>query len=153
VARLRLSEKWISGEIASWIDVALPQMIAERDQAKGKALAEIDCKISIINHKLERLRREQRAAVSALLSAEGDIVKLEKSRGALISLDAAKDLVSQALLPVIIAIKRMPESAEDVRERARLSALAEALLSTLRDSAHEVVKEKTPSAEVATAGA
>src|SRR6266481_4164289 len=66
VQRLRQAEKTIAGHISAWLDIALPEVIAERDKAKGKALVEAERKISVINHKVEVLRREQRQAVSAL---------------------------------------------------------------------------------------
>ena len=125
VQRLRSAEKTIAGHIDAWVNTALPQAIAERDKAKGKALLEAERKISVINHKVEHLRREQRQAVSALFDAEGDVVKLEKARGKLITLDEAKDLISKSLVPVCIALRKLPEAATSEDERQRLSAIAE----------------------------
>jgi hypothetical protein len=142
VQRLRASEKAISGEITGWLDVTLPALIEERNKSRGKALIAADRKVAIVNHTISVLRREQRVAIAALLAAERDIVRLEKDRGKLVSLDVAKDLISNALLPAIIAIRRMPESGENDREKARLRVLSESLLAVMRDSARESVQTK-----------
>jgi len=137
VQRLRDSEKAISGEID--------------DKAKGKVLITTERKIAIVNHRISALRKEQRTAIAALLAAERDIVKLEYSRGKLISLDSARDLVSSAILPIIIAVRRMPESGEDDREKTRLRALSESLLAVAREAAREFVQIKLAAAGVSAA--
>ncbi len=141
VQRLRDSEKAISGEIDGWLSVTLPGLVAERDERK----------IAIVNHRISALRKEQRTAIAALLAAERDIVKLEYSRGKLISLDSARDLVSSAILPIIIAVRRMPESGEDDREKTRLRALSESLLAVAREAAREFVQIKLAAAGVSAA--
>ena len=140
VERLRRSEREIALEINDWLSL-LPELAKQRGN-KGKEALDADRKTAIIGHRVMLLRQEQRKAIQAILDGEGAIVKLERARGALISLDQAKNLVSTALMPAIIAIKRMPSSAESEREKARLSALAESLLATLRDSACESVEAK-----------
>lgn len=142
VKRLRLAERTIAGNINAWLDVALPEAIKERAKAKGKALTEAERKVTIINHKIEVLRREQRQAVSALLDAEGDVVKLERARGKLLTLDEAKDLATKYILPVVIEIRRLPDMAESERERTRLSAKAEALLAIMRQAGIAHVQSK-----------
>ena len=151
VQRLRDSEKAISGEIDGWLSVTLPGLVAERDKAKGKVLIATERKIAIVNHRISALRKEQRTAIAALLAAERDIVKLEYSRGKLISLDSARDLVSSAILPIIIAVRRMPESGEDDREKTRLRALSESLLAVAREAAREFVQIKLAAAGVSAA--
>lgn len=141
VKRLRLAERTIAGHIDAWLNRGLPDAMAERDKAKGKALIEVERKISIIHHKIEQLRREQRMAVSALLNAEADVVKLERARGKLITIDEAKDLVSKSILPICIAIRKIPESATSDEERKRFAAIAEALLAVLRDAATAAVQD------------
>lgn len=138
VQRLRTAEKTIAGSINAWVDVALPEALAERSKAKGKALIEAERKVTIINHKIEVLRREQRQAVSALLDAEGDVVKLERARGKLLTLDEAKEMATKCLLPIAIEIRKLPDMAESDRERSRLAAKAESLLAIIRQalSAH-----------------
>jgi hypothetical protein len=142
VQRLRTAEKTIAGSINAWVDIALPQALAEREKAKGKALIEAERKVTIINHKIEVLRREQRQAVSALLDAEGDVVKLERARGKLVTLDEAKEMSTKNLLPLIIEIRKLPDMAESERERSRLAAKAEALLAILRQSLTSHVQSK-----------
>src|SRR6266481_998444 len=103
VARLRENERAIAGEVASWLNLSA-KLAEDRGKTGGKEALELDRKISVIGHRVAVLRKEQRAAVQALLDGESAIIKLEKARGALITLDGAKELVSSAVLPIIIAI-------------------------------------------------
>jgi hypothetical protein len=90
VERLRLAERTISIEIHTLLNGVLSSLVAQRNQAHGKPLTEVDRQISIVNYKLSALRREQRAAVGALLHAEGMVAKLERMRGILVIADEAK---------------------------------------------------------------
>lgn len=146
VKRLRLAERTIAGHIDAWLNRALPEAIAERDRAKGKALVEAERKINIINHKVETLRKEQRQAVSALLTAEKIVVGLERARGRHIDLDEAKDLATRLILPIAIEIRKLPDMGENERERSRLAAKAEALLSMMRQAAYDHVQAKLDAA-------
>jgi hypothetical protein len=141
VKRLRLAERTIAAGLTGWIDIALPEAIKERDEARpGKAQDEAERKITVIHYKIEALRKEQRAAVSALFKAEQDAVKLDRARGKLITIDEAKDLASKLLLPSIIAIRKLPDAATDENERNKFSAIAEMLLSGMREAATAALK-------------
>jgi hypothetical protein len=142
LSRLRQVERSIAAQISGWVDIALPEVMAERAKLSGKAVALLDRKTGIINNRVERLRKEQRATIASIIATENAVVKLEKNRGKLIEMDAAKDLVSNALMPIVVEIRRLPQKAESDHERIRLSAIAESLLAVARDAAHEYVQFK-----------
>ena len=87
IQRLKVCEARIASEIAGWANVVLPQLSRERDAAREKERQELERKIAVISHKISVLRVEQRATISALIRAENEVIKLEKARGKLISLD------------------------------------------------------------------
>ena len=139
VARLQTFERTISGQIEAWVGVALPQARAARDNAKGKkALLESERTLSLIQGKIEFLRREHRDASKALLNAERQVVDLERERGRLISVDAYKDKVTKVLAPILIEIRKLPDTAENEEQKVKFAAVATRLLAIVRESAQEV---------------
>jgi hypothetical protein len=142
VRRLRLAEREIAGAIEGWCTISLPKVTEERNAAKtAKAVLEAERRITQVQNKIEGLRKEQRVAIKALLEAEQHLVKLEKARGKLVTLDEAKDLITKSLTPVLIAIRKLPDSAQSQEERSRFAAIAESLLSVIRESATAAVSK------------
>lgn len=139
LSRLRKTEQSIAGQLAGAIDITLPAVLAERDKARGPALTVAERKVAACHHRIAGLRVEQRRVIASLVSTEESIVKLEKHRGQLIDLDAARDLISAAILPIVIVIRRLPDSAVNETERVRLRAISEMLLSELRANANEAL--------------
>jgi hypothetical protein len=132
VQRLRLAERTISIEIDTLLNGVLSSLVAQHNQAHGKVLTEVDRQISIVNYELSALRREQRAAVGALLHAEGMFAKLERMRGILLIADEAKVFVSRYISQVLDEIRRLPDMAETDRERQRFGMRTEAIMSIMR---------------------
>lgn len=141
VKRLRLAERTIYAEIEAWLRL-LGELEASRARASDGNLSDLDRKITVVHHKIEVLRREQRQAVTILLDAEAAVVRLGKARGSLISLDDAKDMLTKEWLPIIVEIRRLPEMAENDRERQRLSAKSEAMLGMMRQTFIDFVQKK-----------
>ena len=96
-------------------------------------------KIAAVHHRIAGLRVEQRRVIASLVSTEEAIVKMERARGKLIDLDAAKYLITRSILPLTIAIRRIPDSGRDDDEKARLQAISEALLAEIRRGADEAI--------------
>jgi hypothetical protein len=139
VSRLQTFERTVSGQIEAWVNVSLPQAREARDNAKGKkALIEAERTLSLIQNKIEYLRKEHRDASKALLNAERMVIKVEHERGRLIAVDAYKDRITKMLAPIIIEIRKLPDSAENEIEKVKLSAIATRLLGILRESAQVV---------------
>src|SRR5258708_4379557 len=139
VNRLQTFERTVSGQIEAWVNVSLPQARAARDNAKGrKALLEAERTLSLIQGKIEFLRREHRDASKALLNAERSVRKLEQERGRLITVDAYKDKITKVLAPILIEIRKLPDAAENEDEKVKFSAIATRLLGIMRESAQEV---------------
>jgi hypothetical protein len=91
--------------------------------------------IFLLAQSLKSARTEHRAQSDALLKAEARIINLEKARGALISMDAARDFVSQAFAPILIFLRGLPATAGSDEERIKLTSIAEAGLALIRSTA------------------
>ena len=94
--------------------------------------------MSLIQGKIEFLRREHRNASKALLNAERQVVELERERGRLIAVDAYKDKITKVLAPILIEIRKLPDTAENEEQKVKFAAVATRLLAIVRESAQEV---------------
>jgi hypothetical protein len=86
-------------------------------------------------------RRTQATLIPILISTEEKLVKLEKHRGELIKIDAAKDLVTKALTPHLIYLRKLPEHARTTAEKDLLVSLAEGGLQLLSDTVQELATQ------------
>ena len=62
---------------------------------------------------------------------------LEKNRGDLVSVEAAKSSVSKVIIPLTIFLRKLPDVGRNPEEKGLLETLREAGLAVLRDSAAE----------------
>jgi hypothetical protein len=72
--------------------------------------------------------------VDLLSKLEARVVNLEVARGQLVSVDAAKRLVSDGLAAVIAYLRTLPDRAQDDIEKARLTAFSDEGLRVIRES-------------------
>jgi hypothetical protein len=128
VSRLQGSERAVSARINEV--TAELQKISDNDEQKK------------LSNQLADLRGEQKQIVTALAKAENDLVKLQKARGQLISIDDAKALVSKALASAITALKRIPQSGQNPDEQNRLAGIVDAGLAEIYRTAQEFVAGK-----------
>jgi len=127
--RLRKAEKAIAGEMRG-LDEALKRARKDGDVSLAYKLS----------RSLRSAREEHRKAIDSLLKAEKRIVELEKARGALVTLDVAKDLITRTLAPVTAWLKRLANSARNDDEKALLTQSGEDGLALIRDSASAVAR-------------
>jgi hypothetical protein len=140
--RLRKAEKQISCALNSWTEEGLPKAMTVRNNAKTQQeILAAENQISQIHLTVKNLRHEHRLACKALLDSEMSIVKLGEKRGKLVTLDAAKDLISAILKPLHIFLTKLPDAAETDAERTKLTSIAEAGLGIIRESATKHVRE------------
>lgn len=131
VERLRRNEK----AIAMQLDANLARLRTLTGDDTPEAKTEVDK----LQASITQLRREQTAVIKALGDSEDKVVKLQKARGKLIDLDEAKAFVNGALLPLLMEIKKLPDSARSDEERAFLVKLTEMLLTKAREAAADHV--------------
>lgn len=124
------TEQLISAEIAG-LSAALETARAKGDEKSIFKLAQV----------LKSTRNEHRLQSDALLKAEARVILLEKNRGALVELDAAKQLITKVLSPLLIFVRKLPDSAESEGERVKLAFISEAALAVIRTSCTELQGE------------
>ena len=95
-----------------------------------------------LSNQLADLRKEQKQAVTVLAKSENDLVKLQKARGQLISIDDAKALISKSLACAITGLKKFPQSGQTPEEQQRLSAIADGVLAEIFRTAQGFVADK-----------
>jgi hypothetical protein len=86
---------------------------------------------------LKSAREEHRRQADSLLKAEGRIILLEKNRGDLVSVQAAREFVSKTIIPLTIWLRKLPDAGRNSEEKGLLETLREAGLAVLRTSAAE----------------
>lgn len=94
-----------------------------------------------LSQALKSARSEHRLQSDALLKAEARVILLEKNRGALVDLDAAKQLITKILSPLLIFIRKLPDQAENEADRVKLTSLSETALSIIRSACTELQGE------------
>jgi len=124
--RLQAQERTIAAEIEA-LNAALEQARAAGDEKQAYKLLQA----------LKSAREEHRRQADSLLKAEGRIILLEKNRGDLISTEAARQFVSQTIIPLTIWLRKLPDIGRNPEEKGLLETLREAGLAVLRDSAAE----------------
>lgn len=140
VERLSLAERTIDGELVAWKRLE-EELVRQRDNAVAKsAIDTAEKRLTAAREKIHALRNEQRNAIKALQEANLRLLKMEELRGKLISIDAAKELVSRALAGIVSWIKKLPDQAKSEEERVRLSTIGESGLLIANSSAEEVMK-------------
>jgi hypothetical protein len=97
---------------------------------------------TILSNQLSDLRKEQKQVVTALAKSENDLVKLQRTRGQLISIDEAKSLISKCLASAVTGLKKFPQSGANPEEQARLSKIADGVLAEIFRTAQEHIAEK-----------
>jgi hypothetical protein len=73
------------------------------------------------------------------LKSEGRIVLLEKNRGDLISVSAAKEFVSKCIVPLTIWLRKFPDAGRNPDEKGLLETLREAGLEVIKASARDAL--------------
>jgi len=132
LARLRVNEQVISGEIRA-LTLALNRARVARNNSQDEGETKLqEKKIFSYTQMLKGVRKEHREATKSLFSAEADVVALEEQRGKLVTLDAAKDLITKTLMPLITFLRKLPEVAETDSERLRLNEASERGLAIIR---------------------
>jgi hypothetical protein len=120
--RLQAQERSISGQITG-LNTALEQARLGNDEKSAYNLLQA----------LKSAREEHRRQADSLLKAEGRIILLEKNRGDLISVSAAREFVSKTIIPLTIWLRKFVEAGRNSEEKT----LREAGLEILRVSAAE----------------
>jgi hypothetical protein len=132
LARLRVNEQIISGE-AKALTLALNRARNARNVCQdGDETSRLEKKIFSYSQMLKGVRKEHREATKSLLAAESDVVALEEQRGKLVTLDAAKDLLTKTLMPLIIFLRKLPDGAETEGEKLKLTAAGNRGLAIIR---------------------
>jgi alanyl-tRNA synthetase len=85
--------------------------------------------------------RTQATLIPILISTEERLVKLEKHRGKLISVDATKEMITRVMSAHLIYLRNLPEHARNSSEKDLLVSLAEGGLQLLSDTAQELAAE------------
>jgi transcriptional regulator with XRE-family HTH domain len=133
--RCRSNEQIISGEIRS-LTLAINRARSARnsslDEGESKLL---DKKVYSYSQMLKVLRKEHREATRSLLSAESAVVALEEQRGKLVIVEAARDMVTKMLMPIILFFRKLPEFADDETQVAKLAEIGEHGLAIIRGEA------------------
>jgi hypothetical protein len=124
--RLQAQERSIASEIEG-LNAALEQARHSNDESAAYKLLQA----------LKSAREEHRRQADWLLKAEGRIILLEKNRGDLVSVQAAREFVSKAIIPLTIWLRKLPDAGRNSEEKTLLEGLREAGLETLRASARE----------------
>jgi hypothetical protein len=124
--RLQAQERSISAEITD-LNSALEQARHANDEKAAYKLLQA----------LKSAREEHRRQADSLLKAEGRIILLEKNRGDLVSVSAAKEFISKIIVPLTIFLRKLPDVGRNPEEKGLLETLREAGLAVLRDSAAE----------------
>jgi hypothetical protein len=86
------------------------------------------------------LRREHVAAIKALYDAESKLIKINETRGRLISVDRALNMINEAMRSSILLLRRLPDLARTPEERGRLEAFLNAVLNEMKMGAAEGLK-------------
>jgi hypothetical protein len=118
--RLQAQERSISGEIQG-LNAALEQARLSNDEKEAYKLLQA----------LKSAREEHRRQADSLLKAEGRIILLEKNRGDLISVEAARQFVSKTIIPLTIWLRKLPDTGRNSEEKGLLETLREAGLEIL----------------------
>jgi hypothetical protein len=124
--RLQVEEAAIASEIQG-IKAALDKARKKKDE---KA-------VSSLSIALRAARKQHREQADSLLKAEARVVELEESRGNLISLDAAKDLLSKCFSALRIWTAALVVQARDGKERELLTGIQERIYAIVRQSIQE----------------
>jgi hypothetical protein len=124
--RLQAQERSISSEITG-LNAALEQARLGNDEGAAYKLLQA----------LKSAREEHRRQADSLLKAEGRIILLEKNRGDLISVQAAREFVSKCIVPLTIWIRKLADAGRNSEEKGLLEGLREAGFEILRVSAKE----------------
>jgi hypothetical protein len=80
------------------------------------------------------LEKRYATVVDLLSKLEARVVNLEVARGALVTVDAAKKLVSDGLNAIIAYLRTLPDRAQDDIEKARLTKFSDEGLRVIRES-------------------
>ena len=83
------------------------------------------------------LRREHVAAIKAIYDAESKLIKINETRGRLVSVDRALNLINDAMQSAILVLRRLPELGRDPEERRRLEAFLNGVLAEIKSGAVE----------------
>jgi hypothetical protein len=126
--RLQAQERSIASEIEG-LNSALEQARLSNDESAAYKLLQA----------LKSAREEHRRQADSLLKAEGRIILLEKNRGDLISVQAAREFVSKCIVPLTIWIRKLADAGRTPEEKALLETLQEAGLAVIRTSAADAV--------------
>jgi hypothetical protein len=132
LARLRTNEQVISGEIRA-LTIAIERTRKSRELAIDENESKlIEKKIFNYNKMLKVLRKEHRESTKNLFTAEREVVALEEQRGNLVTLDAAKELITRMQFPIITFLRNLPDNAEDETQAVKLKELGKRGLAILR---------------------
>jgi hypothetical protein len=126
--RLQSQEKSISAEITA-LNIALQEARCANDEKLAFKLLQ----------SLKSAREEHRKQADSLLKCESRIIVIERNRGLLISLEAARGFVTSIITPLTIFLRKLPDAGRNDEEKALLVTLGEAGLAVLRDSAAAAV--------------
>jgi hypothetical protein len=119
--RLAGQEKASAGEIAG-IENALAEA---RSTHNDKA-------VTALSLTLRSARKAYKDLVDSLLKAEQRVLLIQQQRGALITVDAAKEFVTKKLMNLKVWAATLPNQAKDGNERELLTRLQESINSIIR---------------------
>ena len=91
------------------------------------------------------LRRDHISVVKGLFDAESRAIKIAESRGQLIRVEVALNMISASLAEPILMLRQLPNIAQTPQEKARLETCVNGILSTIRDGAEQSLRERKAS--------
>jgi hypothetical protein len=95
-----------------------------------------------LSNQLSDLRQEQKQIVGVLAKSENDLVKLQRSRGQLISIDEAKTLISKCLASAVTGLKKVPQAGQTTEEKNRLAQIVDGVLAEVYRTASDHIAER-----------
>lgn len=132
LARLRVNEQVISGEIRA-LTLALNRARSARNASNDETEIRLqEKKIFSYTQMLKAVRKEHRESTKSLFAAETAVVSLEEQRGNLVTLEAAKDLITKRLMPLILFLKKLPDEASTLPEKVKLTEVGNRGLAIIR---------------------
>lgn len=86
------------------------------------------------------LRREHCTALKTLYGAEEKLIKIQQTRGKLVSIERALSMINEALRAPVLLLRRLPDLARTPEERPRLEAFLNGVLNEMKMGAADGLK-------------
>jgi hypothetical protein len=86
------------------------------------------------------LRREHCTALRTLYASEEKLIKINESRGRLVTVDRTLGMINESLQEVLLTVRRLPDLGRDEVEKGRLTAFLNGVLDAVRRGAEEGLK-------------